>query len=215
MSETKPGKIYQAIPRIMSQMDAISKSEKNKQQGFMYRGIEGIYAELQKRLAKEGVFTVPEILENQRTERVSKSGSVLAFVQLKIEYKLYCDDGSFVCASVIGEAMDSGDKACNKAMSIAQKYMFIQVFCIPTSDAVDPDAESHELQTPSQKTTTKKTDTNDYVFNFGKYKGQRIGDIDTMELRGYRSYLKAQANDKPDKVNDALKHLLEVLEHVK
>ena len=45
--------------------------------------------------------------------------------------------------------MDSGDKATNKAMSIAFKYACFQVFCIPTEEMVDPDKESHEV-TPAK-----------------------------------------------------------------
>ena len=41
--------------------------------------------------------------------------------------------------------MDSGDKATNKAMSIAFKYACFQVFCIPTEEMIDPDAECHEV----------------------------------------------------------------------
>jgi hypothetical protein len=42
--------------------------------------------------------------------------------------------------------MDSGDKATNKAMSIAFKYACFQVFCIPTEEMQDPDAESHKVE---------------------------------------------------------------------
>jgi hypothetical protein len=38
--------------------------------------------------------------------------------------------------------MDSGDKATNKAMSVAHKYALIQVFAIPTADDKDPENES-------------------------------------------------------------------------
>lgn len=41
--------------------------------------------------------------------------------------------------------MDTGDKATNKAMSIAFKYACFQVFCIPTEEMIDPDAEVHEV----------------------------------------------------------------------
>ena len=46
--------------------------------------------------------------------------------------------------------MDSGDKATNKAMSIAYKYACFQVFCIPTEEMMDPDAEILE---PAPKTS--------------------------------------------------------------
>ena len=44
--------------------------------------------------------------------------------------------------------MDSGDKATNKAMAIAMKYALFQVFCIPTEEMKDPDAETPEPTQP-------------------------------------------------------------------
>ena len=41
--------------------------------------------------------------------------------------------------------MDSGDKATNKAMSIAFKYACFQVFCIPTEEMRDPDADTYKV----------------------------------------------------------------------
>ena len=48
--------------------------------------------------------------------------------------------------------MDSGDKASNKAMAIALKYAFFQVFCIPTEEMKDPDAETPEASSPKKQT---------------------------------------------------------------
>ena len=44
-----------------------------------------------------------------------------------------------------GEAMDSADKATNKAMSAAYKYAAIQAFCIPTEGDNDADATTHDV----------------------------------------------------------------------
>lgn len=41
--------------------------------------------------------------------------------------------------------MDSGDKATNKAMSVALKYACFQVLMIPTEEMLDPDSETHEV----------------------------------------------------------------------
>jgi hypothetical protein len=41
--------------------------------------------------------------------------------------------------------MDSGDKASNKAMSVALKYACFQLFMIPKEEMVDPDQESHDV----------------------------------------------------------------------
>ena len=41
--------------------------------------------------------------------------------------------------------MDSGDKAANKAMSMAYKTAMLQTLAIPVSGEPDADAESHDL----------------------------------------------------------------------
>jgi len=46
---------------------------------------------------------------------------------------------------MIGEAMDSGDKSSNKAMSAAYKYACFQAFCIPTEGDNDADNTTHDI----------------------------------------------------------------------
>lgn len=99
-------------------------------------------------LAKHHVFVVPEVLDQQRQERTTGKGSSLLYSLLRMRYTFYAEDGSSVSAVVIGEGMDSGDKASNKAMSVAMKYAMFQVFCIPTEEMQDPDAETPEPSKP-------------------------------------------------------------------
>ena len=148
--------IYQSIAAVMGEIGAVGKTSKNAQQGFMYRGIDAVMNALQPALIKYGVFVVPEILEQTREERVNKNGTTLIYFICKIKYSFYAEDGSSISAVVIGEGMDSGDKATNKAMSIAFKYACFQVFCIPTEEMVDPDAECHEVKAKTEKKAEKK-----------------------------------------------------------
>lgn len=148
------GKIYQSICAVMSELGAIGKVKDNKQQGFKYRGIDDMYNELHDILAKHKVFTVPTVLDQKRETKQSRAGSDLNYSILTIQFRFYAEDGSSVEAVVIGEGMDSGDKASNKAMSVAHKYALIQVFAIATEDLAEPDAESHETVS---KTQEKKT----------------------------------------------------------
>jgi hypothetical protein len=55
-------------------------------------------------------------------------------------------DGSKHTVKTFGEAMDSADKATNKAMSAAYKYAAFQAFCIPTEGDTDADATTHEVK---------------------------------------------------------------------
>lgn len=145
------GKIFKAISDVMAEIGAVGKKSKNQQQGFMYRGIDAVMNAINPALVKNKVFVVPEILEQTREERQTSKGGTLIYSICKVKYKFYADDGSFVEATVIGEGMDSGDKATNKAMSIAFKYACFQVFCIPTEEMVDPDAECHDVAPKSNK----------------------------------------------------------------
>lgn len=144
--------IYGAILGAMKDIGAISKDSKNAQQGFMYRGIDAVMNALQPALVQHGIFVVPEMLEQKREERVTGKGGNLIYSVIKMKYSFIAADGSRVCATVIGEGMDSGDKASNKAMSVAFKYACFQVFCIPTEEMKDPDAETPE---PSVKKEEK------------------------------------------------------------
>ena len=139
--------IYQAMRGVMTEVGAIGKDKKNQQQGFMYRGVDDVMNALQPAFVHNNIFVVPEVLEQTREERTTKNGGQLLYSILKVKFTFYADDGSFVSATVIGEGMDSADKASNKAMSVAFKYACFQVFCIPTEEMVDPDSE-----TPQQST---------------------------------------------------------------
>ena len=155
--------IYGLIGQAMREIGAIGKDSVNKQQGFKYRGIDAVYNALNPVMSKLGLFFVPDILEQTREERETKNGTNLIYSILKVKFTLYAPDGSNVSAVVIGEGMDSGDKASNKAMSVAMKYAAFEIFMIPTEEMVDPDAEVHEVKArkpaePAKQTEVRKVD---------------------------------------------------------
>jgi len=158
MAETNEKLIFQKIPAIMADVGAIGKNRENDSQHYSFRGIDDVYNELHELLAKHKVFTVPEILTERHEERKSRSGSLLIYRIFSIRYTFYAEDGSSVAAVVVGEGMDSGDKAGNKAMSVAHKYALLQVFCIPTDDPKDPENDSPQVngEPKAPKTYSKK-----------------------------------------------------------
>ncbi|ATY02213.1 ERF family protein [Klebsiella aerogenes] len=143
-------KVYAAISAVAKDMAAtgISKDRKNAQQGFNFRGIDQVYNALAPALVNHGLVILPRITERTVTERTTQKGGVLFYVVVKAEFDFVStEDGSIHTVVTYGEAMDSGDKATNKAMSIAYKYAAFQAFCIPTEEtAIDADAEVHQVQ---------------------------------------------------------------------
>ena len=133
--------ITKAICAITTEVGSIAKTKKNEQQGFRFRGVDDLMNTLHPLFAKYAVFAVPEVLESTREERVTAKGTALISAILRVKYHFTAMDGSEICATVIGEGMDTADKASNKALSVAFKYACFQVFCIATEEvaASDPD----------------------------------------------------------------------------
>ena len=142
--------IYKAIANVMAEITPIAKGKLNKQQGFNYRGVDDVMNELSPILAKHRVFIYPEVISKEREERQSRSGGNNIYSILTIKYHFATDDGSEVTSIVIGEGMDSGDKASNKALAAAFKYVCLQMFCIPTEDGLeDPDKTTPPSSLPN------------------------------------------------------------------
>lgn len=146
--------VYKAISLVAREMaeQGIKKGSRNAQQGFNFRGIDAVYNALAPALVKHGLLILPRITERTVTERTTPKGTTLFYVVVKAEFDFVAtEDGSVHTVTTYGEAMDSGDKATNKAMSIAYKYAAFQAFCIPTEEtAIDADAEVHQVA-PHQK----------------------------------------------------------------
>jgi hypothetical protein len=128
----------------MAEIPAIAKTNRNKEQGFVFRGIDDVYFAVNPVFAAHNVFMRAEVLEVKREERPSRSGGLLTIVQARVRYHFVTTDGSSLATESLGEAMDSGDKATSKAIAIAHKYAILQMFCIPTAEQKDPDFETPE-----------------------------------------------------------------------
>lgn len=136
--------IYAKIAAILKETKAITKSEKNQQQGFKFRGIDNVMNELHELFAKNEVFILQEVKDFTTENRPTKSGGMNTFTRATITFRYITTDGSYVETTNVGEAMDSGDKGMNKAMSIALKYSLLQMLLIPTEEQKDPDATTPE-----------------------------------------------------------------------
>ena len=172
--------IYKRIIEVMADVNAISKGRLNKDQHFSFRGIDDVMNELHGSLAKCGVFVLPKVLEETRTEGKTKSGGTMFYTRLKINFGFYAEDGSHVDAVVIGEAMDTADKASNKALSVGLKYAMLQVFCIPTEDEKDPDAQSPQPSAGSMRAEKKPAPKFDFEPKGGETTAEEKKELGTL-----------------------------------
>jgi hypothetical protein len=143
-----PKNVYALIAAVMAEMSAqgIGKDKTNSQQGYKFRGIDEVLNALSAPLATCGLVILPRVLSREVSERQTAKGGTLFYVVLDVEFDLVSShDGSKHTVRVQCEAMDSADKATNKAMSAAYKYMAILTFCIPTEGDNDADATTPEV----------------------------------------------------------------------
>jgi len=154
----KPKTVFKMISEVMAILakDGISKDRKNTQQGYNFRGIDDVYNALAPAMSSVGLVVLPRVLSREVVERAGKSGGALFYTTVECEFDFVSSqDGSMHTVKTYGEAMDSGDKSTNKAMSAAYKYACMQAFCIPTEGDNDADATTHEVKPKETKPEVK------------------------------------------------------------
>jgi len=136
--------IIQLLNEVMKDVGAISKSDKNTSQGFNFRGIDSVINAVSPAMRKHGIVVVPSVEDYQyESVEIGKNRTVMGHVKVKVTYTFAGPEGDAIKATVVGEAMDSGDKATAKAMSVAFRTALLQSLCLPT-DEPDPDSYSYE-----------------------------------------------------------------------
>jgi hypothetical protein len=142
-------KVYQSINAIQSDLSkiGISKDRSNVQQGYKFRGIDDVFNALSPLLAKHALCILPRVVSRDVVERSNAKGTALFYVTVCVEFDFVSsEDDTKHTVITYGEAMDSGDKATNKAMSAAYKYACMQAFSIPTEGDNDADSTTHEVK---------------------------------------------------------------------
>ena len=139
--------VHQALSKVMGDVQAVRKDSKNQAQKFLFRGIDAVLNAVGPALRKHGVTILPEDVEVHRSNGTTTSGKQTAEVVIKVTYRIYGPNGDSIHGKVAAEAMDFGDKAIAKAMSVAYRTFLLQALTIPT-DEPDPDSESYERGAP-------------------------------------------------------------------
>lgn len=135
-----PIKIYEALAAAAGEIGAIPKDQTNTAQGFAYRSIESIIGAAKPIFAKHEISIVPNGHEIISSEEVKSGGGSRGFrVVVRAGWRVGHSDGSYIDASMVGEAIDYGDKATSKAVQMSYKYLLTQMLGIGSED---PDGES-------------------------------------------------------------------------
>lgn len=137
-------KVHEALTKVMTDVGAVRKTDRNSQQNFSFRGVDAVTSAVYPALIKHGVVVVPKVLDYKYgTVVVGRNRTEMGHAQLMIEFKFIGPEGDAVESVVAAESMDAGDKATAKAHSVALRTALLQTLCLPTDDP-DPDTHSYE-----------------------------------------------------------------------
>lgn len=174
--------VYKAISDVQAALakEGISKSRRNQQQGFAFRGIDDVYSAIAGLLPVHGLTIIPRMIARDCTERPTRNGGAMLYVTVEAEFDFVAvADGSKQTARTFGEASDSGDKATNKAMSAAMKYAVLMTFTVPTEG--DNDADAHTPPEPAPRAAPAPVDREAAARD---WKNSQIAKLDKWKKEG-------------------------------
>lgn len=138
----------------MHDVRAVTKSEKHGQ-GWSFRGIDAVVNAVGPACREHGVVLMPTVLEHRAEVLASAGGKAMRSVTVRVRYDFVGPAGDVLSAESVGEAMDNGDKATAKAMSVALRTCLLQALLLPT-DEPDPDHDVYEVAPPAAQLAPAK-----------------------------------------------------------
>lgn len=140
-------RVHEALACVMRDVMPVGKDQTNTAQRYNFRGIDDLMSAVAGPMRAHGVFILPEVIE-KTSERY---GEKMTTVRLTMRYRVYGPAGDCLEATVPGEASDFADKATNKAMSAAFKYLLLQVLMIPVDGRSIDDGDRDHPVAPEPK----------------------------------------------------------------
>lgn len=144
MTEREPAlPIVEIINQVMVSVTSVAKSQRNREQGFDFRGIDDVINAVGPKFRQYGVVPAP-MLENAGYRDVTTSkGKAARECTVQVRYRFHGPAGDYLDVIVPGESIDLGDKGTAKAMSVAYRIALLQLLALPT-DEPDPDHDTYE-----------------------------------------------------------------------
>ncbi len=156
--------VHRAIHAVMRDCNAkgLGKSGWNDHQKYHFRSIDDIYALIGTLLVEHDLIVTPHLRdlksEIQPTKNSYGKDQLTNYVLVTVDYHFVSiEDGSTHLVSAPGEAFDTGDKATNKAMSAAYKYMAFQAFHIPLEGQQTPDSDRDTFERAGPRKQTAES----------------------------------------------------------
>lgn len=159
-NEPKPS-LIKKLAEVMAAVERIPKRGKNEFHGYNFATEADILDVIRGELAKRSVMVIPRINGHTRTEAVreSKNGvrkTFISDVEMTFAF-MDGDSGEVIEVPWKGCGEDSGEKGLYKAITGADKYVFMKTFLISTGD--DPELDKRKPKDTRVHADARRRDT--------------------------------------------------------
>jgi hypothetical protein len=185
-----------AFARVMSDVQSIGKKDQRADSGGRYdfRGVDRVVNAVGPALRRHGVLMLPSrLLAVEYVEARTSNNKPIQECRVQVEWTVMGPKGDVLPTTIqsAGQATDTQDKATAKAISVAQRTVFLSALHIPTQD---PDIDrGHER---GDRLAPKPADYRDEILDARTSLG-RLRQI-RVELQQHRLAPVIQTNEVGD-----------------
>lgn len=178
--------VHVAWARVMADVQSISKGDRRNDVGGKYdfRGVDRVVNAVGPALRRHGVLVLPtRILSVEYREARTSKGTAMQDCTVTVQWTVIGPAGDALPPlESAGQATDTQDKATSKAISVAQRVMFLASLQIPTQDP-DVDRGHERGERPMPKATDYRDEIADPRTSMSRLKQLR-GEIRQHNLGG-------------------------------
>jgi hypothetical protein len=135
----KPISLAGRMAKVMAGVHRVKKGGFNQHHQYKFATAEDVSDLIRDLLAENGVAFLPSM---ENIEFITREGSKSVIARCRFTMRFIDEAGDHMTASWFSEAMDTQDKALNKAATAAVKYFLLKTFLVSTGDEPDPDADA-------------------------------------------------------------------------
>ena len=148
--KTKPDELnlVQKVAAIMGDMTGFAKTGKNSGMGYKFLEVNEILIDVRPRFAAHGIILFPTDIDVEQINFHERgNGGFSTHVFINVKWELTDGNESRILDSV-GEAIDTSDKAMNKAQTAAEKQVLQKLLLISNEEDNDQNHYEHQYQAP-------------------------------------------------------------------
>lgn len=150
VGESQQSQLTAAVLKAAQSVGAVPKNGFNHRHNYPFATEADVGSAARAALAKAGLWVWFDVEDYTEDVAKSSTGGRYTFGRMRVRCTVtHAASGESRSFAVIGAGVDSGEKACYKAMTGAVKYALMKLLLIDTGERSDPEHSSDEPEPPA------------------------------------------------------------------